>query len=170
MPDEIERLSDREFHEELIRRASRGDAEAGKEILRTVALLIDAGQWTSPLFAFLADGLWEYTQHGIPLDRALCVEPESASGGRPQKYNPDELAAIDIILRDHAGYGPEEAVRWIAERIGADRRTVQRIRREYDRRYNKSAEGPLTESLSLDDLLQLSGNLRKNLEGVLPQT
>ncbi|MFZ5620690.1 MAG: helix-turn-helix domain-containing protein [Pseudomonadota bacterium] len=166
MPDEIERLSDREFHEELIRRASRGDAEAGREILRTVTLLIDAGQWTSPLFAFLADCLWEYTQHGIPLDRALCVEPEPASGGRPQKYNPDELAAIDIILRDHAGYTPEKAVRWIAEKIGADKRTVHRIRRRYD----KSAEGPLTESLSLDDLLQMSGSMRKNLDEVLPHT
>src|SRR6476660_3024093 len=117
------------FERELIKRARQGDAEAGREILHKIALAIDSGRFDSPLFPFLAERLVEFLQ-GVPLEPALCVDNKSI-GGAPLKYQPNELAAVDLILRDHAGFSPDLATSWIEDQIGADRRAVQRLRKSY---------------------------------------
>lgn len=111
---------------------------------------------------------WDYVHHGIRLERAPEVEAEN-KGGRPPKYERTELAAVDILLRDYAKCKPEAALTWICENIGVDRRFMQRVRVEYDRRYNKHTDGPLMESLSRGLLLHLSGSMRQKVAEVLPQ-
>ena len=68
------------------------------------------------------------------------------TGGRPRKYDDTEIAAVDLLLRDHCGLKAEEAIDWIAEEVGADRRYVQLRRKEYDARYNDFDAENLMES------------------------
>lgn len=77
-----------EFEHELIKRAGHGDAEAGRELLKTISLRITGRQFDSPLFDYLADCLWQHLEDGVPLERALGVEEEDKKGGRPKKYDP----------------------------------------------------------------------------------
>ena len=157
-----------QFERDLIKDAKGGDAEAGRELLYSIALAIDGGRFDSLLFPFLADCLMQFVQDDKPLEQALCVKQDKKQG-RPQKYDKTELAAVDILLRDYSPRGPEDAIEWIDTNIGADRRTVQRIRGEYDSRYNKLTDGPLMESLPRDILLHLSGSLRRTVAGALSQ-
>ena len=106
----------------------------------------------------------------MPLERALGVEPDFNPGGRRKKYNDTEVTAVDILLRYHADFSLEQANIWIEERIGADRRFVQKRRLEHDSTYNSSFASELMESLSLDDLLHLSGSMREKVAEVLPHT
>ncbi len=155
-----------EQHEkEMIERAQRGDAEAGRDALYSIALAIDAMQFDSLLLPYLSKCLLQFNE-GVPLERALNVE-EIKTGGRPFKYDDTQLAAIDILLRDYADYAPEESITWIVENIGADRRKIQRLRIEHDSRYNEF-DAPLMESLSKDLLLHLSGSMRENIAEVIP--
>ncbi len=154
----------------IIEAANRGEDVCGREALLLIAERIERGSFDSPLFAYLATNLRAYLDQGVPLERALGVEPDLNPGGRPKKYNDTEIAAVDIILRYHANFSPEAANIWIEERIGADRRFVQKRRLEYDSTYNPSYAFELTESLSLDDLLHLSGSMREKVAEVLPHT
>lgn len=158
-------MNTEDFERELIERAQCGDADAGREALYSAALALDAQRLDSPLIPFLAECLHEYID-GVPLARALCVEKDN-TGGRPPKYDKDEIAAVDILLRDYGGYSPEDAIAWIDEYIGADRRTVQRIREAYDSRHNPTADYPLMESVNRDGLLHLSGSLRNTIADAL---
>ena len=160
---------DRWFENELIRRAEEGDPEAGRIALETIAGRIETRRYESPLFDYLATNIRAFLDDGIPLVRALGVEEEPNKGGRPRKYDKDELAAVDLILRDHANFGPEEAITWINANIHADRKLVRQLRREYDARYNKFAER-LAESLDLDVLLHMSGSMREKVAEVMPHT
>ena len=163
------------FKRQLIARAQRGDAEAGSEILREIALAIDAGGFDPILFPFHAECLWLFMQ-GAPLDKALCVKADDR-GGRPLKYDELALAAVDFLLRDHAKHSAEQANRWIEDRIGADRTIVQRARKAHkpmeaariarikqqiedttsDNREKKAKEA------DRDLLLHLSGSLRSKV-------
>jgi hypothetical protein len=157
------------FKRQLIARAQRGDAEAGCEILREIALAIDAGGFDPILFPFHAECLWLFMQ-GAPLDKALCVKGED-QGGRPRKYDELELAAVDILLRDHAKLSVEDANAWIGERIGTDRTTVQRVRKNHDARYNPEAQQKhqqLMEAADRELLLHRSGSLRPIVAAALP--
>ncbi len=72
-----------EFLRQLIERAHRGDADAGKEIIKLIVHCLDLKDYESPLFPYLAECLWNYGYHGVPLDRALNVEGVPKKGGRP---------------------------------------------------------------------------------------
>jgi hypothetical protein len=159
------------FEQELIERAAKGDAEAGRELLESVAVRIYEKDYDSPVFPYLANCLLDFLQHGSRLDRALNVEAENLGGRRP-KHDRTALAAVDILLRDHAHYKSEAALKWIMDNVdGVDRRYLQRARAEHDRRYNKHTDenGRLMESLDLESLLHLSGSLRQKVAEVLPQ-
>ena len=158
-----------QFDAELIRRAEDGDPEAGKEILVSVALRIDQGKFDSSLFPYLANCLWDYSIENIPLSRALNVEKESPVGGRPVSYDRTMLAATDIILRHHCHMKPEAAIAWIEEHIGVGRRSIQRLRIQYDGSYSEDPRDQRTEILPLKVLLEMTGNMRQNLKEVLPQ-
>ena len=119
------------------------------------------GHWISPLFPFLAECLWLYVEQGVPLARALCVEGDKSAGGAPLKYDPIELAAVDLLLRDHAGFSPAEAV---AHRSGRTSALTVRPSQHGGRRLILVTGRPQAhscESLSRDDLLRLSGSLRE---------
>ena len=161
---------DRWFENQLIRRAEEGDPEAGRIALETIAGRIETRRYESPLFDYLATNIRAHLDDGIPLDRALGVEEEPNKGGASTKYDETELAAVDLILRDHAHFGPEKAVSWIHSNIGADRRLVQRLRLKYDARYNKFGAERLAESLDLDLLLHMSGSMREKVAEVIPHT
>jgi hypothetical protein len=158
------------FEQEIIRQADEGDSQAGRKALEIIASRIEIKQFDSPLFSYLAESIKEFLHEGISLDRALGVEDEPNKGGRPRKYDEVELAAVDLLLRNNAGFTPEEAVEWIEENVGADRRAIQRLRSAYDARYNKFGADKLMESRGQDDLLDMSGSMRKKVGGVLPQT
>ncbi|MDB4409320.1 hypothetical protein N9235_00700 [Gammaproteobacteria bacterium] len=161
-------MDEKEFEEYLIWRTERGDTEAGREILKSVASSITG---MSLLLDYHAKCLCQYAEEGVQLERALGVkEEEPDKGGRPKKYDELELAAVDILLRHHAGMGPEEAVNWIIKNIGADRRATQRIRKVYDSKYNEVTDEPLMENLNYDLLLHMTGSRRKKVAEVLPQT
>jgi hypothetical protein len=63
----------------------------------------------------------------VPLERALGVEPDFNPGGRRKKYNDTEVTAVDILLRNHAGFSLEQANIWIEERIEVTM-AAQRVR------------------------------------------
>ena len=121
--------------------------QAGREVLTSIVLAIDAGRFGYRPFPFLAECLWLYVSNGVPLARALCVEGDKSVGGAPLQYDPLELAAVDLLLRDHAGFSPAEAVAWIRENIGADRKAVATRRKASDTRYRPTTI-PLMESAS----------------------
>ena len=161
---------DLNYEKAVIEAANNGEDSYGREALEIIAERIERGLFDSPLFAYLATNLRAYLDQGVPLERALGVETDLNPGGRPKKYNDTEIAAVDIILRYHADFSSEEANIWIEKRIGADRRLVQRNRLEHDSKYNSSYASELMESLSLDDLLHLSGSMREKVAEVLPHT
>ena len=161
---------DLNYEKAVIEAANKGDDLFGREALEIIAERIERGLFDSPLFAYLATNLRTYLDQGVPLERALGVESDANPGGRQKKYDETEIAAVDILLRYHADFSPEEANIWIEERIGADRRLVQRRRLEHDSTYNSSYASGLMESLSLDDLLHLSGSMREKVAEVLPHT
>ena len=153
-----------DFERALIERAQGDDAEAaeaGREILYSIALAIDAGRFDSLLFPFLADCLMQFAQDGKPLEQALWVVPNLNKGGTKRKYVGIELAAVDILLRKHVGLGKDAAIYWIEqkENIGASASTVRRARAKYD----------LMESFSRDDLLHFSDSLRSKVAKALSQ-
>ena len=152
-------MDELEFEHELIARANRGDNEAGLEILRSLTHHIDTERFDSPLFPYLAEALFAFTQHCIPLERALGLEDESNSkGGAPRKYDDLELAAVDAYLRYHAEFRAEAAIAFIHANIGADRRQIQRLRKKYT-----------LNNLAPRILLNCCGSMRKYLADVLPQ-
>ena len=156
-PERIDALTD-QFEKELIERARAGDEDAGREILYTLALAIDAGRFDSPLFPFLAECLLLFARDGVPLERALCVEKEPSRGGRPLEHD-SELAAVDILLRKHGGFTPEQALDWIEQSIGASRSTVRRLRVTYT---------PM-QALERNLLLRLTGSLQVKAAEALHQ-
>ena len=159
------------FEQELIERAERGNAEAGRELLESAAVRIYAKDYDWPVFPYLANCLLNFVQHGIRLERALNVEAKNL-GGRPSEHDRAALAAVDILLRDHAQYKPEAALKWIMNNVdGVERRYLQKVRADYDSRYNKYTDRNerLMESLNRDLLLHLSGSLRQKVAEVLTQ-
>lgn len=159
----------REKHElELISRAKAGDAEAGRHILRRVTLLLDTKHLDSPLIPFLSECLREF-EEGVPIERALCVETDVSRGGRPRKYVPAEVAAVDILLRRECGLGLDESLSWIEASIGVGRKEAREYRKQYDANFNSGASEPLSEQLEIDDLLSLSGSLREHAYLLLEQ-
>jgi len=163
-------MNEKKYIERLIEGADKGNNDDGVEALRSAALAIETGQFDSPFLPYLADCIMKYVELGVPLERAFNVEAEPSRGGKPAKYDKIEIAALDILLRKYAGKSPEEAVDWIDQHVGPDRRYVQRLRKEHDSTYNDTTSQPLMESLDRDILLHLVGAMRKNLAGVLPQT
>ena len=158
------------FEKETIKRAQQGDPDAALLALQMAVENIEAHLVDTPLLGYLAENLRLFLYEQIPIDTALGVEPVPKTGGRPRKYDRTEIAAVDLLLRDHAGYKTEEANVWISENIGPDRRYIQQRRKRYDARYNDYGAERLMEARSLDDLLDLSGSLREKVAGVLPQT
>jgi hypothetical protein len=153
-----------QFEYELIRRANRGDADAGMEILRNIVLRIDHKDYNSPLFPYLAECLWSYLHDGIQLDCALNVEAEN-KGGRPG-YDWTELAAVDVLLRFYKGDPAGKAIDWIECNIGASKDTVSRMRAVYRL---KHADAPFRR-MDRETLLHFSGTFRQKVAKVLPQT
>lgn len=147
------------FELELIERAKEGDSEAGEEILKAIVRHIDGRRIDSPLFPFLANCLHEY-ERGVPIERALCIEKGPNVGGRPSKYDPDEIAALDIYLRRELGFKLEESLAWIEANVGMGKKEARELRKVYDARFNDDTDGPLMESLDTDLLLHNIGSLR----------
>ena len=157
------------FELETIRRAEQGDSEAGRLALDMIACRLETAELDSPLFDYLASSIRAFLDEGIALGRALGVEEEKHRGGRPRKYEELEVAAVDLLLRDHASFKAEQAIDWLYKEFSIDRRTVQKIRKGYDSR-RSSSEGDLMDAMDRELLLHNAGSIRKNLEGVLPQT
>ena len=158
------------FEKETIRRAERGDRDAALLALQMAVEKIEARILDTPLLDYLTENLRLFLDEQIPIDTALGVEAVTNTGGRPRKYVRHEIAAADLLLRDHAGFKLEEANDWISENIGPNRRYIQERRKRYDARYNDYGAEKLMESRSMDYLLDLAGSLREKVAGVLPQT
>ena len=165
-----ETVSNAFFEEETIRRAREGNGEAALLALRMVTENIEARRLDSSLLDYLTECLRLFLDEEVPIDTALGVEAILNTGGRPAKYDPTEVAAADLLLRDHANLKSEKAIEWIETNIGADRRYVQLKRKEYDARYNGFKVEKLMDSRPKDDLLDLAGSLREKVAEVLPQT
>lgn len=168
---------DKRFEEELYKRAidaaERGGADDGRFLLDSIANKIYARKFDTLLFDYLADCIFQFLDD-VPLERAFNVEvfktkPKTGIHG----HDRIELAAVHALVRYHACKGKEETLKWILENIDAriDRRDLQKLRDETDTNHNKRANGrPLMESWDRDLLLAVSGNLRKNLGDLFPQT
>ena len=128
--DALNNMDEKTFEKMLIEKAEAGDDEAGREILKSIALAIMGGRFDSQFFPFLADCLFEYLDDGISLERALCVEAVKNEGGKPAKYDKQELAAVAILLIEHMGYTPAQAKKWISREIGAGRTSVEEALKE----------------------------------------
>tara|TARA_R110002072_G_scaffold300788_1_gene478951 strand:+ start:1476 stop:1976 length:501 start_codon:yes stop_codon:yes gene_type:complete len=147
-----------QFELELIELAKEGDSEAGEEILKSIIRCIDGRRFDSPLFPFLANCLYEY-ERGIPIERALCIEKGRNVGGRPRKYDPDEIAALDIFLRRELGFKSEESLGWIEANVGMGKKEARELRKVYDARFHESKDLKLMESLDTDRLVHCIGSL-----------
>ena len=152
------------WEEETILHANAGSETAGREALALIADRIDRRQFDSPLFDYLAQNLRLFLNEGLPLSKALRVEPGAKKVGRPRKYNETEIMAAYFLLTDHGPLGIEAAFDWISEQTGADRSTLQDIRREYDARYRKQDRKKLMEALDVDLLWMMAGSLREGVE------
>ena len=75
---------DLNYEKAVIEAANNGEDSYGREALEIIAERIERGRFDSPLFAYLATNLRAYLEQGVPLERALGVEPELNPGGRPK--------------------------------------------------------------------------------------
>ena len=157
------------FLGELIERAESGDSVAAREVLDEIASDLIAKGLRPALMEYLAKNLLLHLDHDVPLLKALGLEAPPKPVGRPLKYDEVEVAAVDLLLRDHAGYRPEAAASWITSELGPDRRAVQRIRVRFDSRYAKEGDRSLMNGIKKDDLLYLSGSMREKVGRLFPQ-
>jgi hypothetical protein len=85
-----------ELERELIKRANAGGekgVEAARQICEMAAGAIHAGRFNSLLLPFMVDCLSRIAE-GVPPEHALWLwTPEPDKGGRPEEYDPVELAA-----------------------------------------------------------------------------
>lgn len=144
----------------VIERANRGDAEAGRDLLRECSTGLMTGHLSPKLADYLSDCLWSFVQDGIPLERALNVETDNV-GGRPEEYDLFQVIATDVLLRRFAGMGKEAAAGWIEDEGGPKKRTVQTMRTE--------ADLAKFESLDRDLLLHTAGRYAQKLVGVISE-
>jgi hypothetical protein len=156
----------RAFEEETVKRAESGNQEAALFALELAIREIEHSYEKSKIIDYFVSKVRLFLDNGVSLERALGIHSNSKDGGRPKKYDPTEVAAVDLLLRDHAGFKPEQAIEWIEINVGADRRFVQLRRKEYDARYNDFGAKKLMESRPVDDLLELARSLREKVGGV----
>ena len=161
---------DEKWVEEIIREAERGDSQAATEALDLIRSKLLYNYSHDPLFNYLEKALGLYLDERVPLLTALGLDIEPSKPGRKHNFPPIEIACTDILLRDYCSFQSEQACEWFEAEFRIDRRTVQRIRNEYDSRFNKDKSKTLTNGLSKDLLLHLSGSMRKNIQSILPQT
>ena len=119
------------WEEETILHANAGSETAGREALALIADRIDRRQFDSPLFDYLAQNLRLFLNEGLPISKALRIEPSAKKVRRPRKYNETEFMAAYFLLTDHGPLGIEAAFDWISEQTGADRSTLQDIRKAF---------------------------------------
>ena len=162
--------SDFSWEQTTITQANAGSEQAGREALDLIVDRIAMRQFDSPLFDYLAENLELFLNKGVPLSRALKVEPAPKKGGRPRKYDENEIMAAYFLLTDHGPLGIEAAFDLISEHTGADRSTLQAIRREYDARYCKNGPKKMMESVDRDVLLLMIGSLREKVEEKISPT
>ena len=156
------------FLSELIERAESGDSVAAREVLDEIASDLLRKQLRPALRIYLTQNLLLSLDQGVPLMTALGLDARQEKLGRPKKYVDEEIMAVDLLLRDHAGFAAESAARWIGNELGPDRRLVQRLRKLFDSRYAADVLEPLMESRSRDDLLYLAGGMRKKVGELFP--
>ena len=159
------------FEQETIRRAERGETAAAR---RALHLLRDRLEGPAALgdqvMGYARDCLDAVLDHGINIEKAFGLDADPGVGGRPRKYDALEVAATDLVLRDHCGYSPEQACLWIQSEIGMDRSQLQRLRKTFDQRYTAEKIAAAPQNLDLEDLLHTAGSLRAKLMEVLQQS
>ena len=151
----------------LIKLAEAGNVEAARDVLEEFCEAVEMDAAPHPEILQYVARAFRGILESVPLDRALGLEDDVNPGGTPKRYDDLELAAADILLRDHAGLKPGKAHQWLELNTQISKSQIGRIRREFDSRYNRHTDAPLMESISREDLLRLSGKLRQNLAGVL---
>jgi hypothetical protein len=127
-----------DLESETLTRARGGDVEAGLYALSLCVPGLYLGRMSEKLRFYLAECLQNIVD-GMPVDRALCVENERASG-RPTNPFPDweePLAAVAALLTQR-GYRPErvnaamsDARELLEGGTTLDRREAQKIRQKY---------------------------------------
>ena len=159
------------FENETIRRARRRDRSATRRALHVLRdrLEVHATQGDQ-VMRYGVDCLTAALDHGLSLDTALGLDTKPSAGGRPRKYDSLEVAAADLILRDHCGFRPEQASVWVSSEVGMDRTQLQRLRRTFDNRYTDAAIEAAPQNLILEDLLHTAGSLSAKLVRVLQQS
>ena len=159
------------FENETIRRARRRERSATRRALHVLRdrLEVHAAQGDQ-VMRYGVDCLTAALDHGLSLDTALGLDTKPSTGGRPKKYDSLQVAVTDLILRDHCGFGPEQACAWIGTEIGMDRTQLQRLRRTFDNRYTDAVIEAAPQNLSLEDLLHTAGSLSAKLVEVLQQS
>ncbi len=109
----------------LIDEAEKGDAEAGIELIESI--ITDLYRSDSDLLHWHAKKLEQITQ-GVPAARALCVEAERTKG-RPPKWDPIRMIAVDQLLRRFADMSEKEAAEILEQQFGIDERTLRDYRK-----------------------------------------
>ena len=107
----------RAFEEKTIRRAESGDQEAALFALELAIIEIEHSCEKSKTTDYFVSKVRLFLDDGVSLERALGIHSNSKDGGRPTKYGPTEVAAVDLLLGDHAGFKPEQAIKWIEDNV-----------------------------------------------------
>jgi hypothetical protein len=174
--DDTGQPSDDEIIAYAIESAEAGDAEAGRELLRHVALGLASGKLHPLLAAYHADCLWNHIQLGVSLERALHVYKYQI---RSTGFDPIELAAVFELLTEFAGMKKGEARNWIKDHIGAGKKVTENANAAVDiqalgspdpgqtAKTNPSDPVRFSRERYLDLLLHTAGSMRKVVvEGV----
>ena len=159
------------FEQETIRRAERGETAAARRALHLLRDRLEGPAASGDeVMCYARDCLNKVLDDDIGIEKAFGLDADPSAGGRPRKYDSLEVAAADLILRDHCGFRPEQACVWVSSEIGMDRAQLQRLRRTFDNRYTDAAIEAAPQNLSLEDLLHTAGSLSAKLVGVLQQS
>ena len=117
-----------QFLQTLIDEAEKGDAEAGLELIESIITELYGSD--SDLLHWHAKKLEQITK-GVPAGRALCVEAEQ-SKGRPAKWDPIRMNAVDQLLRRFADMSEKKAAEILEQQFGIDERTLRGFRKQVE--------------------------------------
>jgi len=165
LPTEWRDKPTQELFKRLVVEAEKGDKEgvdAAEEILQFA--ITDLQQVETPALAWLRAKLTQIAG-GVEPHRALCLELKN-KGGRPAKYEPEKIMAIDILLRDHAKLDAKAAAEEIEDRYELDSRTLRELRKQYDGRFSENQE-LLLAGLSRRQLIATAGELLVAIDDLL---
>ena len=158
-----------EFNRDILKRAKNGSIKDAQAALVSAVIALNQVSYASPYLLYLQDCLERIIDGHDPV-QVLNVADKKPPGVKARASS-QELMAVDIYLRRCLGFPPEKSNARVLELFNlADRRHIQRLRKEYDGEYS-DFDVKLMETQSADDLLaEMSVSMRSKVSAIEPHT